>query len=630
VRVQIGTAGRTRSTITDGGGRFAFDLPPGAYALHADLVARQLGAVMPVDVGLEPEPAEADGGVLPRALAELTVSLVPTARLVGVVRDERGRPLPGAFARIEEEERPLSVEVETGSDGRFAVDGRLPGLRYRLTVRRAGYIPDGPRLVKVGAGADVQLRRGAILSGTVVDERGTPVIGAELAVVTEDGAQLSVNPELGSADVAPDATTDGWRRLEPAGELGVLHPPIPYPPAHPPAMLATAPTAFAGPRSGTGGQFRIAELAAGPAIITARHPDFAAGASVSVRLGAGETRTVQLVLRKGATVRGRVLDERGGGIADAEVMSSDGRTSISDAGGRFAFEHLIASVRISARHAGYLKGEGEARVGDGDREVNLDLTLARALGRLGGQVVDARGGGVAGARVTVTPRGGEAARASTDAGGRFLLEGLADGPYRVEVERAGLPSLRLSAIEASAEARLVLEDGGGVEGEIFDPRTGLPPPDLRLELVLDGERRAVLVQGRHFSATGLPTGPARLVARARGYPRVERAVEILAGERPGEITVRDVRIELELGGAVRGRVRDDRGEPAVGVAVEVMSAPVEPVRTGADGVFVLAGVPPGRVEVRARGGDPAVTTVEEVEVRANEETRIDLTLPPAR
>jgi hypothetical protein len=630
VKVRIGTAGRTRSTLTEADGRFSFaDVPAGAYALHADQPEQALGAAVPVDVGLEPEaPVDPDAGTPVVPVTDVIVELLPTVRMVGLVRDDLGKPLPGAFVRIEEEERPLPAEVETGADGRFGVEGRLRGRSYRVTVRRAGYLPEGPRSVKAGGlPIDVKLKKGAILTGTVVDEHGAAVSGAELGVVEQDGAAWApmVTVSGGGAD------SDGWRRLEPAGELGVLRGPIPYPPLQAPTVTVSPsqPAPSSTLRSDTKGAFRIAELQGGSVIVTARHPDFAAAASVPVQLIAGGTRNVQIVLKKGTSLRGRVVDDRANGIADAEVVSSDGRTAITDSAGRFGFEHLVSSVKLSARRQGYLKGEGSVEI-DGQRELTTELKLARALGRLGGQVVDARGNPVAGARVLIAPRGADSVRVMADAGGRFLVEGLPDGPYRVEVERAGGPTLRLSAIEATTEARLVMETGGGVEGEVFDTRTGSPPADARLEIVLDGERRAVALSGRRFRVVGLPTGPAKLVVHARGYPRTERSIEVIGAERPGEVTVLDVRIELELGGQVKGRVRDDRGANVSGAEVEVLgSAVVEPVRSGSDGTFVLSGVPEGRAKLRARMPDGRAVD-DEVEVRPNEESRVDLTLPAPR
>src|SRR4029079_6859930 len=122
--------------------------------------ARALGAFVPVDVGLTTAPTTID----------VAVELQPTVRVWRSILADRGRPLPGAFVRVEEEPRPLPLELETSADGRYSAPGRLRGRAYRISVRRAGYLPDGPRLVRAGTTpGDFRLRRGAALEGQVVD-----------------------------------------------------------------------------------------------------------------------------------------------------------------------------------------------------------------------------------------------------------------------------------------------------------------------------------------------------------------------------------------------------------------------------------------------------------------------------
>ncbi len=557
-----------------------------------------------------------------------------------MVRDDAGHPLPGAFVRVEELERPLPVEIETGADGRFVVADRLSGNNYRVSVRRSGYIPDGPRTaVAGGAVLEVRLRRGATLDGSVVDESGRPIAGAELSVVSETGesASAAVTAAPSNDGSAPASNAgDGWSRLEQSGELGVLRGPIPFPPALPLASAAQMPSATALPRSDSQGKFHLAELAPGKVIVTARHAEFAAGDSVPVVLVGGQARSVRITLRAGALLRGRVVDENHNGVGDAEVTTSDGRTLITDASGQFTVPHLLSSVQLRARHAGYLRADAKVEIAADQLSAEVELTLHHALGRLG--VSSARRAAApccAGRASTVTPRGGEAVSAVADREGRFHIDGLPEGPYRVTVDRAGSPRLRLAALEASDDVRLMLEAGGGIEGEVFDERTGAPPRDLRaLELVWDDERKTVPLEGRNFRVVGLPTGPVRLVGRAHGYPRIDRIIEVVAGEHDGEITVRDLRIELELGGQVRGHVRDEHGGALAGAEVElVTSGPgLEPVRSDAHGDFMLEGVPAGRAQLRARvhTADGTLVGQEAVEVRGNEDSRVELTLAPER
>ncbi|MGH8324749.1 MAG: carboxypeptidase-like regulatory domain-containing protein, partial [Steroidobacteraceae bacterium] len=124
-----------------------------------------------------------------------------------------------------------------------------------------------------------------------------------------------------------------------------------------------------------------------------------------------------------------------------------------------------------------------------------------------------------------------------------------------------------------------------------------------------------------FSATALPAGRATLTASAPGYVTATRAVDVVAGDRLHDVTVRDLRLELERGGTVAGRVRDDRGEPVADAAVVVTG---QRARTNHDGDFRVDGVAAGRLRVTA--GKGGAVAAEEVEVRAGDESRVELRL----
>jgi hypothetical protein len=112
-----------------------------------------------------------------------------------------------------------------------------------------------------------------------------------------------------------------------------------------------------------------------------------------------------------------------------------------------------------------------------------------------------------------------------------------------------------------------------------------------------------------------------LRASAPGYVARAHPVELVPGERPREVSLRDVEIALERGGSVAGRVRTDRGDPATGASVTVAG---QTTRADAAGEFHVSGVPPTEHEVRAeRAGHRATARAS---VRADEETWVELEL----
>jgi Carboxypeptidase regulatory-like domain len=374
--------------------------------------------------------------------------------------------------------------------------------------------------------------RGGTVEGRVVDGDGRPIAGARVEAAADDGAPLG----------ATGASPPPGARFEPAGELGLLHGPIPYPPARP----------WAGGIVTDGrGEFRMSGVRAGRVVVSAWHPDFQRGSAAPIDLPEGWRVTVQVVLARAPA---------------APMVEEEG--------------------------------------------------APRGAGHLGGTVVDDRGFPVEGARVEAQGRG-----ALSDHGGHFALEGLSAGPFLVRVTHADFAPAETRLAE-SDDVQLQLLPGGGLDGEVRDPVTGRLPPGATLELVAGGRTRPVaLGQDGRFEATGLLPGRVELVAHAPGYSPARLGVEVPAGERPREVTARDVTIELSRGGVVVGSVRGQDGDPVVGAEVSAGSARG---RSDERGEFRLEGVAPGGVTVRARAGGHRAES--ETEVRSDEESRVDLEL----
>jgi protocatechuate 3,4-dioxygenase beta subunit len=117
------------------------------------------------------------------------VPLSGTGIIAGVVREPAGPPVRRAKVTVNGDMR-LDRSVLTDDDGRFSI-GELPEGRFTLTAEKPGY----PRMsygaktpFRTGAGIFLRdgqppteialtLARGAVLSGTVYDDRGEPMPG---------------------------------------------------------------------------------------------------------------------------------------------------------------------------------------------------------------------------------------------------------------------------------------------------------------------------------------------------------------------------------------------------------------------------------------------------------------------
>ena len=606
--VEIAGPGGRKETHAGPDGAFSFpSLPEGTYALRAgrDDEAAYL------------EQVQVAGGARSGVLA---VELKPAARVEGRVRDGAGQPVVTATVTLVEAPfGPLGRTAHTGLDGAFAFRGVAPGA-YLLSARADGHYGGAARPVEVGKSgvtrAELTLLRGAVIEGLVVDERGRPVAGASLEVAGEalDGAPIAVT-------AAQATVADPAGRLEASGELGILRGPIPFPPAAPlPLTPSTVGTATAGGFiSDKRGAFRLSGLPPGRLVVTAAHPAYARAASEPLEARPGATLSTRITLRSGQSVRGRVVDDRGAPVPGAELAADGNVLTVSDAKGEFTLEHVTGPLSLEARAPGYVTAR---RTVAPDESAPIELQLAHAEGRLAGVVVDDRGTPLSGARVEAQAATAPPKTTVTDRAGAFRLDGLAAGPYRVIVRHSDYAPLVSDGVSPGDDARLQLTVGAGLEGEVRDARTGGVPAGCRVELELAGERRPLALKSGRFEATGLQPGAGLLRASAPGYVAVARTVELPAGERPREITLREITVELQRGGAVFGEVRDDRGDPVAGAGV---TAAGQVVRTDARGEYRLEGLPAGTVQVRAESAGRRA--VEEAGLRADEDTRIDLRLP---
>ncbi len=241
-------------------------------------------------------------------------------------------------------------------------------------------------------------------------------------------------------------------------------------------------------------------------------------------------------------------------------------TTRSDAQGRFRFEQLAGtSFTVWGRAVAFGEGVKE-RAAPGD-PVELFLPLPRTLE---GQLRDEGGQPVLGTVRVTSRRLTRVIETTADAAGRFLVEGLGEGPFAVSAAAPG----RLPALEDEAEA-------GG------DPVLLTLPSPRRLEV-------RVLSNGKPVDAVLSLSGDhltRQLEAKAgfRGvdelYPG-ELMVSAFAGELstvPQRVTlsakVTQLTLNLERGGTIAATVLDDSEQPVAAPTLELLTRGQERVTT---------------------------------------------------
>lgn len=556
-----------RSGTTDAGGRCLLEFPDG------EVFALVVNATGYAPAAREfPRPGTA-GDRTPVAIA-----LERACSLEGVVIDAAGKPVAGAEVRARNQRPPAEPPwnggaATTGTDGRFRIEG-LPPVAQNLTVEY-GPLEWKSWQVRLPSTRPLTLRipaGGMTVLGTVVAEgTGLPVEGASVVLDVEGREPSPLEPpsEGSSARARVVTGEDGTFRVE-----GVV------------------PGRIAG----------VSVLAEGFLPWPAR----TANVARTDPTPAGGTATVEVRLRRGGVVTGRVTDPEGAPLAGAVVQpwSRDGETGRhgsagscrSGPDGTFCTGLLPPGPTVLLVHAPppwrglYQEGlpiflfdfPGPPHVFDvpAEGEVRRDVRLSRGSGSVEGRVVDGAGDPVAGASVGIMFGegyfGGGGIPGKTGPDGLFLVEAVAPG--RRLRAWAGL-----SGAGSGTSAPFDLAEGGTVEGI---PVVLLPHPPLTGRVVRsDGAplRGAALYvvpdagQGltswmeidRLTPLPVLPDGSFVVEIATGGHCAIAATAEGCTPATSGPIEggSGDLRIVLQPEAPLRGRVLDGEGAPVAGALV---------------------------------------------------------------
>lgn len=584
--------------LTGDDGRAALRLPAGEEVVLA--VAAEAGTARFVATP-ERRPEGGDGEPAPRSA---TITLEPPATLPAVVLAEADRrPLAGAL--VWHAMRP-DLAATSGPRGELALpleEGARVGHRWLLSAAAAGHRGAWQWVTAEAESVAFVLAPLASLSGRVVDEHGEPIAGASLVATSQAAWTPGRRPGVDRAT----SGVDGRYRLlrldpEEAHHLLVAHPG--YAPAD---LELVAPVAGAG-RPGFDVVLVRGTRAHGLVFSTDGRPL------------AGATARLVPLRGPGPWLGPRPPRPTGDGGEPAATTGADGR---------FAVEHLLPGrydLLVAAPGHAPLRVPGvevPEPPGDGD----LGSVVLEPGAEIAGRVVDADGRPLAGVEVRRFARdpligrfamgdGGEPSTVVTGEDGRFVLADLQagavvdlvlDAPGYTQETVAGVvaPTERPLLVEllatATVSGRVVDGAGAGVAGATVQamPDAAGSPGRRRF----DGRVAVARTDddGR-FEIGEVAPGAVRLVATGNGYRSGEaNGLEVSPGER------RDgIRIEIERGGSLAGRVLAPDGQPVPGAVVLVTANQLWggfEARTDGDGRYRLVGLPEGVLQVIAEHPD---------------------------
>jgi len=402
----------------------------------------------------------------------------------------------------------------TRDDGTFRASPASPG-RIRAIVHHPQYVEAQSEVVTLAPGGEahveIVMHQGGSLEGRVLDTHDRPVAGARVSVAAlrgtmerttrtaDDGtfafAALPVEVSLtASADPDQEEPDVRLQLAVPEGDRKEVTLRLP-PPRDPVAVTVVDDRDF----PVAAAQVSASSLAPDAPLRTTSFTD-ADGAATLRRAhglplrievtapghapkvvttdGSGDSLRVELAPAESAT--GSVVTSRGGDpIAGAEVTLYTDlgvRRAHTDAQGEFAIAELApGSARLRVRAAGYAPVTQTVTIPDGGGRRPFDMPRVELAeeGIIEGDVVDAQGNPVAGARVgrghvstwLVVGQRPEGV-AVTDANGHFVLHGMPEGAmtleaYAPDVGRGRAEGVKVVAGRTTDRVEITLRAGAG-------------------------------------------------------------------------------------------------------------------------------------------------------------------------
>ncbi len=523
------------------------------------------------------------------------------ASVSGIVYGTNGQPLANARlevrirARRDNSSYSTNVTITTDEHGRYWL-GSLPAAHYELEIE----LDDEARSVR-------QVELGEAEAVTEFDFRHTDGHTLTVLIVAPDGQPVT------------DAQARLWKQTSAGGYSSRR------------SRQTAAPD----------GRVHFDGLLDGTYWVVVTSPAAAAERLGPVTVQTGEpVPELRLPLKQGATINGRVVDERASPIPGAKVesrcykatpgprMSSETRTTLtSDAEGRFVVPHAAPGRwSFDAKAPRHVAASARVEVGDeGEYEANIVMPRAWS-GTLEGRILVPDGQTpVANTPFSVallTRREGRERTVRTESittdadglfsvsvrtgiqGAKFIAEGLT--PTTVEIQpseretvslsvRLSPPSGMRGVVELAGatippEGLYVLAVPPGRTAVLPDERPQAPKADQGLAKVMPGQTEWQIV--------GLEPGDYEVFTYAPGLaPSVAWPVTIAEGEMAEAV------VDIALPGAIAGRLLTAQGEPLEGISVRAKTSGGHVlgvssyVKTDAEGRYRLEGLTPGFVTV---------------------------------
>jgi len=537
-----------------------------------------------------------------------------------VVDGQTQEPIADAQVTFQAVGRSSSRSARTaksGADGSFEIKGLGEG-SYDASASVKGYFTPKPQRIAISAGGDrtvtIALEAGSSIAGRVMTRDGQPIRGA------------TIRPTVSYSRYG------GWNE-----KMNQITNQV---------MTISA-------QSDAEGRYRLEGLPPNDGYaIGATHRDYAPRMVRGLSLKPREAlEDADIQLTTGGSIRGRILDENGKGIAGADVNANADRggadedqfmfypislNATSDQNGAFSIAHVEAgSYSLNARTSGRA-GANRSGVSVAENRLTDGIDLVLGAGEvLAGRVVDPEGKPVAGAQVQVY--GENYIDTRTDADGRFEAKGLDPQAYtQVNISMRGYASIQQQVTVPAPETVFKLERSARVSGRLKGPE-GTRYADFRITWIQtsgDGRGRNSSTSSQN-DANGqfeieLGPGTYQLVATVPGFaPSRSEQFVVKAGDR-----VEGIEIPLDAGAVIEGVVvLAATGEPVDGARINLQNpspqlgwVPMPGTTSDGEGKFTIDGVPSGTLSIQVSHSKYAAKTVGGIAAASGSTARVRVEL----
>ena len=466
------------------------------------------------------------------------------------------------------------------SQAQFAEDGSFevsvaPG-SWTVRASADGYRPADVSNVDVDAGEtkegiEISLKRGGGLTGHVVDNRGNPVPGANVACCSASGGGFGPGGGGGAAS-GPTATTDG------------------------------------------DGRFQLDGLPDGHVTLTVTSSDYVAA---SRDVDPAATPDVTILVSTGAEITGAVVSGDSNspipGAAVSLVPEGDSGTSAgapqnaqSDANGGFHFDHLAAGrYRLTAQTKTASSTPQDLVVADGQPMDGVRVTVASGS-EIDGAVTGLPPGQLGGVSVSATATGFQSSTTTSD-DGHFTIASAPPGVVRI-IASTTMPSVRTETktVEVGddgspASVEIAFDGASRLSGNVT--RGGKPVTQFSLSATPDppdgtGRRYTAMSDGSgHYEIDNMMDGGYDVVVTGSDSPY--RTTITVSGDTNGDIAMPAT--------AISGTVTDSStGAPLEGASVQTETGAESTAQslhrtvTDSTGAYSITGLDAGTYQVSAR------------------------------